>query len=833
MIALLYCTLGAAENPYVTPEDTKVAEQANFKVKEYCGDKPDMDVDRSEGREELLKAAGGENIILNVLTKAKDPSEIPGVLQEEAIPSLFYKVAPLAMAFVMLFLWLICCWTACPCCKCCRCAKERHTSLALKIIALFLIIGLAGGILISAGLAIKGYNTAVDGFDNVACSSAEFLNITLSGQVSPPFLGMIPLLGKFNELDENLDNNSAFVNEISSILSRTEKITEAVGLASQTLDLLANMMQNDANTQPKTSSGADGFHTCVGCKDLSDALESARTALDEGIASALAGAREEVDAQLSPANRQDLQQSFRNSTSPLVQVTTTVREAFSFFVEDDGAFDRMRWFVDTWFYEIVLAIIFAAAILMVCGCSTVSCFTFREKATRREVGANPYNRSMYRCASCTWCCAFLYAIIAFLIGGLLYAISVPVSGTCLVMDDVNSQMLKDIAPAINLSTNSANFDMVADIIDNCFNPADPSKNANLMDILKVQGANGSNESVSMRTRMSEEMQDQIVKQFDEITATLTNLSVPGLVDSPEVVALTAFLAQNPMDAFILPDQARMSDDDRFKALSDGLEIAFGTSMSCSDFNSSDAALGNIPGIDSFEADLAAFGDLSNSSSTCAKSLLTCTDPGNNATCDAGSNYADLKQELLLSSQYRCDLFEDPGDSSQYCNPGNMTHSSGAWTNDCLDPVTRRATIKPRTCTLSEFVAYVQSFNATINRVLSRVDTTVPEVKDIINVDMRAAMDTFLLDPVTEIVDGVTCGFVATTYQELIDGLCYQGVNGFTTVARSYVACAALSCILLLLTFTLWCRGVNNFNAWEAKENERKALEKRPAVGSSV
>merc|ERR1712151_493200 len=143
-------------------------------------------------------------------------------------------------------------------------------------------------------------------------------------------------------------------------------------------------------------------------------------------------------------------------------------------------------------------------------------------------------------------------------------------------------------------------------------------------------------------------------------------------------------------------------------------------------------------------------------------------------------------------------------------------------NDCLDPVTKLATRKTRTCTLPQFKAYVQSFNATLDKVLSRVDATVPEVKEIIDVSMRNLVDTFVLDPVTEIVDGVTCGYIAHTYQELIDGLCYQGVVGFNTVTRSYVACASLAFVLLVVMFALWCRGVNNVNAWEPKAREEKS-----------
>jgi hypothetical protein len=529
-------------------------------------------------------------------------------------------------------------------------------------------------------------------------------------------------------------------------------------------------------------------------------------------------------------------------------VKTTVREAFSFFVEDDSVSDRFRDFVDRWLYEIVLAIIFAAATLMLCGCTAVSCFAFNEKSSTDEAGVNPYRRSVHRSACCTWCCAFLYAIIAFFIGGLLYALSVPLSSTCLVMDDVNSQMLKDIAPAvgIDMDVHSEQFSMVGDIIDKCFNPENPSENANLLDLLIVQDGNKSNETVSMRTRISAQMQEQIVSKFDMITQTLNNLSVPSLANNSAVINLRSLLIANPIDALILPDRERLVEDDAYKAIAldsrgpDGLQIGFATSMSCVN-HTVDAELASlvssetIPGIDTFVSKLAFFGTLSDSS-TCAEKVVNCGGQNSDAViCEAGNNYMDLKQGLLLSSQYRCDLFEDPHNSTQFCDPSLMTNAHGTWINDCLDPVTKRAKIKQRNCTLQEFVAYVHNSSAAIDKVLGRVDFTVPQVKEIINVEMRGVVNNFLIDPVTEIVDGVTCGFVAATYQGLIDGLCYQGVVGFNTIARSYVACAALSFILILVAFVLWCRGVNNVNAWEANERERKTLETRTLhpVGCNV
>merc|ERR1711988_1687752 len=59
-------------------------------------------------------------------------------------------------------------------------------------------------------------------------------------------------------------------------------------------------------------------------------------------------------------------------------------------------------------------------------------------------------------------------------------------------------------------------------------------------------------------------------------------------------------------------------------------------------------------------------------------------PAGCRTCIAGNNLIEIKQKLRNLQTYRCDLFEDPQNPSQYCDPKNMVRgSNGVWVGDCL------------------------------------------------------------------------------------------------------------------------------------------------------
>merc|ERR1719401_2176267 len=142
----------------------------------------------------------------------------------------------------------------------------------------------------------------------------------------------------------------------------------------------------------------------------------------------------------------------------------------------------------------------------------------------------------------------------------------------------------------------------------------------------------------------------------------------------------------------------------------------------------------------------------------------------------------------------------------------MSLSGGVWSNSCLQS-DGTLKVKARSCTLPQWVSYVREFDERIQVTFDRVDTTVPLVLTGINVDMQDAVNEYMLDPIDRIANGVTCGFMVALYQETIDALCYQGVVGLRAIARSYVACAVLTVLLMILMYGVWRRSIDNVNRW--------------------
>merc|ERR1719224_315894 len=97
-------------------------------------------------------------------------------------------------------------------------------------------------------IAATGYGTVKDGFSNLQCTSATMLDVSLAGD--PTFVGLVPLLSTFWQLEGNLSDDAPFMNEVNSLLNSTVTIEDSVTLASGTLGLLRDMMEEPANVNP-------------------------------------------------------------------------------------------------------------------------------------------------------------------------------------------------------------------------------------------------------------------------------------------------------------------------------------------------------------------------------------------------------------------------------------------------------------------------------------------------------------------------------------------------------------------------------------------------------
>lgn len=115
------------------------------------------------------------------------------------------------------------------------------------------------------------------------------------------------------------------------------------------------------------------------------------------------------------------------------------------------------------------------------------------------------------------------------------------------------------------------------------------------------------------------------------------------------------------------------------------------------------------------------------------------------------------------------------------------------------------------CTLDEFTALVQGYDARIQKVFARLDKSASSTMNQITVDMKSLVDTQVIDKITEFADGVTCGFLGKSYRKFVRSACYAGGVGFIEIYQAYVASGVLTLVLVIIMYFVWRIAVDNYN----------------------
>jgi len=788
---------------YVTADDIRMAELADDKAATACAIRDSLELDdREKAREQLEDAAAG-NILLELMTEAQNNAELVDSLAAELPGKLIAIATPLIMFFLIFAIYiLICCWTACPCCKCCRCCRgKRNIPFIVKLLFLLVIGGVVLALVILSSLSTRGYSRAVEGFDVTNCAAARMVNATFQGQSNPYFLGLIPVLNIFDELEGSLAENSQFINDLRGILLDTQDITDSVTVATATLDLLSAMLSDSRNTLPTGT-----FHECAACGPLASTLSDVSSAVSAGTAAALSAARVEVDNQLSGSSLVSLRSSLSTATAPLVELKTTIKSSFTPFVEDT----LMETLSDQMNANGTVASVFMIGLaLAIAACAIIAVLVWMCCDTRRsddsgEPVSSPWT---YRCACCTWCCGCYYTMLAFFLGGILLILAVPLSSMCLIMEDINSQMITDISGALEIEIAGPTGDMMGSMIDQCIQNS--TANPRLLDLITIE-ENGN--QVTMYNKLVVQTQAQITTQFDQ----LGNAPSSSLASSTEVTKLTQMLRDVPLDAMMFPQQSIGSNPDYQPMLGNtNLAPYIASSASCTSFTvptgySLPQEGTTTDGIVDFTVavSLEGYGGiLDYSPTTCAKQVVctgfTAPDP-NAQFCAAASRFMDLKQDLRSQNRFMCRRFRQSG---SVCDVINMAQSGSTWTSDCLG-----ATVEEYGCSLADFVTLVQDYDQRLANVFNRLDTATTQSFTKIQTNLKTLLDQYFLSKITTIGNGVTCGFMGESYKGVIDGMCYGGVWGVQAVSSSYAACAVVTLLLVIIMYILWRLSLDNVAA---------------------
>jgi len=793
----------------VTADDLDMASKAAAKAETACVTGSTMTIDDYQTARAQLVDASANNVLLEIMTEASTPDDLSSGLSAKLPNAMIGAASPLIMFFILLIFYVLwCCWTACFFCKCCRCCqRQRNIPFIVKLIFLLLIGSFVLALVIVSSLSSRGYAKATEGFDVTNCAAAKMVNSTFQGQSEPFFLGLIPVLTIFDELEGSLSANSAFLNSLNSILDNTKEITDAVAVANANLNLLANMLGDSSNVNP-----AGTLHECVACPTLATTLSEVSTALSSGTAQALSSARVEVSNQLSGSSLANLQNSMSTATAPLVELKSTVKNAFQPFVSDT----LMEQISDQLAANGTIASVFMiglALILAACAMITVIMWMCTEK-TSSDGGPQQYYKRVHRCSCCTWCCGCYYTMLGFFLGGLLTVLAVPLASMCLIMEDISSTMLNDIAGPLELDLAGEQGEMMGSMIDQCIQNS--SANPRLLDLISVPDANGN--TVTMYNLLVSQTQDQITTQFDQIGTSMSSGGA-SIATSTDFLKLRNMLSDVALDTMMLPQTSYgWSSDTTYQDML--------TNSAMSPYISSTAACADatVPigygltgegttqkGIDSFLAAMASYYSSVVTTSSCADDFV-CKSAGvigqaDHDSCVAARAFMQLKHTIRSSNIFKCRQFTV---NNVPCTVAAMSDSSGSWTGDCTE-ADGSFTEVTYDCDLPTFVSLVQAYSGYLDSVMTRVDSSTTSSLTSIQVTLKNLLDQYFLDKIALIGTGVTCGFMGETYKDVVRGMCYGGVWGIKAVASSYTACAVLTMLLVFLMYIQWRLAIDNVN----------------------
>lgn len=841
------CSTLQAESSLLTEQDCTSSLDARKKADDLCASTGDSEVDREAGRD-ILAAAVGDDPIRNNLESAKSNKEFEDGLMPAINESAMTTGLPVIVGIIVVVIWFFCCWNMCCCCTCCRCcAKDRGPLGKIgKLVVALVFAGLALGCIISASLGQAGSANITAGLDRFVCKSAEMADVTLSGNKEQKFMGMLMAVDAIRDMVANLKPDGEFFSEIREVLLSTTGIEKGMQMLVGTLTLLEKTMGLPVNVKPVSNADTETFHKCVLCETVSETIKPINTELADGFASALADARAEVETSLTGEASEDLAKSLNETVKPLNDLKNQVLLEVAALLADDRLeiIDLIKMAVS----NLVLLLVILVFPLVFCGCCSVGCLIMKPMAKEPAPGVNPYNTASRNFACCGCCFGTLYIFIAFLFGAILNTMAAPLGSICLIMDDLSGDNLKKWGPALGMEGGD---ETLFGIVDECLTDAGEGR---IFDMVKTDACpkpegvatrpTDCQDSEKVKVSMREKLMGDLKGSIDESFSAITEKDGPAVEKTSETDGMKTMFAvlKTPASGLTLLETdasglPTIADDAKYSALNtdpDVAEKAWGTSASCTTVTYDPAAFGDISdvtakitSIEDFKSLLYVGGAASvaqgapdNCDST-GPGTVTCSGGATQPICDAAKNLLSLKNDILNSNKYRCDLLDStPNQAGGKCDPKDMRQmaGNGAWVDDCTfmaaDGIAVAETvILQDECGYTEFVEYLQDFELRIKQSADRLDWEAENAQTSIVDGMKGLVDKHILEKITDLLDGINCSFMNTAYRGVIDGLCFQTVVGLSQVGHALVALGSLSIILVIFYYLLFRRTADNRMVW--------------------
>jgi len=791
---------GGPPKVYVNQKDRQVGVDATAAVEKFCADvQPITDSDKVDGEASLEEVLNGPNFILEAANESKNNDDFGQKLTESFPEKIKGQVLPFFLTAVSLLMLVCFCYTACPCCKCIRCYKGHHRSpFCLKMIFIAPILFVLLVILVSTRMSGDGAKTMLEGFDNIACESAELIETALHGKGT--FIGLLPALTNLQNMDNALVSNSPLVVDARKYSTDAQDLSVAVFNArtllqamsefiNKTEDAFSMTRQPDLHRVATVGDAGDVHRQCQICTELRSKVSSVTDAFNASLAASTAGFRDIVHAAFTQTGLEAQQKVIRASGDGMVKMKNILVDKVGVFTRPgENPLDRLKGFPIA-----VIALFLGAYLSLLCACCGASCLVVREKAR-----SDAYSTAPHRFAGVSWTCALLVVMPCLILGGILEGLSLPLAAVCFIADDLNGQMLTDMAPAFGLNMSSTDGVTNRNLVEYCVNPKNKSTDANVLDLMMVKDDNG--DMVSWRENS---LTGDAVAMKNAVARVRAAGDNTAMATDSAVVQLKSYIRDHPVAAGITPRDTigtwlTRHSQDGLSSLGCNDVTLNGTTIAgvsafvavcdaqCNSTASGDTLCGNT--LKTYSEDL-----LCNEANKSSETESRCA--GQIAICSQANSYlASVKYLHTDASFFSCPVFKRGGAA---CSPSEVCTS-----------YTMQA------CSFDQWKQDYSDFKDRINTMMVAVDTELDNHQSTIDDDLIrivALVESKLVTPQDEISSGATCGFVAPAWQGVVDGLCYQSVFGMRSIGKGYVLASKFLIMFAIWMYMVWRFTIDNVN----------------------
>ena len=672
-----------------------------------------------------------------------------------------------------------------------------------KIFVLSLTLAFIGVVIADTVFAARYREKINQGADGFLCEAFRladnavngFVDTDAGGNTLHRFIGIENVASKVHAVDQMVQPASPTIQTLLAVLDETSPIKFAVNEFLAYLEHMNDVLSDSTNV-------AVGPYTCVFCSTCCSAgsggtsqLGSTIASVRDSVASALVSVRQTVADSLTGDGLAGVRDSLSSASNSVDSFKTSFEDQLgSALVDHRGLFESIVQYIGI--ATIVIICLMALPTLLLLLVVGVGALRHESK-----------HRPRHPCfASSSWCLTFLFAFILFLIAGILGLVAYLESSVCEILADPDSLIANGY-----FRTGSDNG-QTKDILSTCFTRAGTG---DLLGTIALGNGKTARDSLSISAMIND--------QFDRLQSATSgnaqfseNSAVVDLLDAMRDFGSLYTIMPNKLDEIRNDPQNQipgpMAASLGQSTLAALLRVSLGGVPDCTDRTAVPLA---GPAGDMLKQALVAAGvTIANGQTsvdlTGAASLYTAlTDAGIDIGIRGSSCPADFVSLPTPSSGHPFDAFME-------MKTDVVTHTfrCDGITVAALDGGEAGVTAVPRTCTFTEWIAFVSDLQVTLRAKAAAIDGIQQATMDKINTDLRQTVQDTILPVIDDLVDGLDCKFLFTRLVGAYTSLCWHQAPGLIGSVVTWLIYAVLCWLCILVEFVIWRHLRDNRSIWK-------------------